>query len=80
MGAVFSSKSVLKQVLLVGPQGSGKTTLLYAALLHDKPFNPTPTQGYNYEELDTPLAGRLALWDLGGSPSVLTLMFNRSLL
>ena len=70
MGSVFSSNSVLKQVLLLGPLGSGKTTLLYASLLHDKPFNPTPTLGYNYEELDLPPSGRLALWDLGGSPSV----------
>ena len=69
---VLSSKSTLKQALVIGPEGSGKTTLIYKVALKrvSRPWTATTTRGFNYEELENDREQRIALWDMGGSVSV----------
>ena len=61
-----NSASTLPQILILGLEGSGKTTFLYA----DKWDNFEPTYGFNYEEIRLRGIVKVAVWDLGGRPSL----------
>jgi GTPase SAR1 family protein len=65
-----------KYVILVGDTSAGKTTFLYSAKLRPgwdvNPASPSPTLGFNYEEVNMESA-TFGVWDTSGDESLFRL-------
>ena len=56
---------------MLGPEGSGKTTLLYYKKMRTLPQKASPTNGFQYEEIDYADSDNsqipVGFWDIGGN-------------